>query len=140
MSYRGAAAQRTTAPGLVLKGIFVADNGHGLALISVAGQAAQLFPIGAQVISGYRVHSIRPQEVSLTSALDVPVNATLFLQQGTPVASPPPVASPYDAGLAAAAPSADLAVLSVSAAQRGADEPPPRLDSRYRQTGPSRHR
>ncbi len=54
----GVAAQAVVAPPAVLVGVLGGPKGQGVALLSVEGQAAKPYRVGAEVVGGWRLASV----------------------------------------------------------------------------------
>lgn len=120
---------------LTLLGVVGGDNGTGFALIEVAGRSAQHFSKGEKVSANYIIQSIGVEQVGLAEGLGQPATKILHLKQKVLIDSGQPVGAVH-ARIATA--TSSVANLTGSVQQMRSIEPPPRQDSRYKPSGPSR--
>jgi general secretion pathway protein C len=77
-----------------LAGVIASASGQGAALLSMDGQPARTFGVGAEVASGLWLQSVGPAEAMLAGSMQGPVMATLRVPElPTADASPPATAA-----------------------------------------------
>jgi general secretion pathway protein C len=103
-----------------LAGVIASASGQGAALLSMDGQPARTFLVGAEIASGLWLQSVGPAEAMLAGSMQGPVMATLRVPElPTADASPPAVAAQAvmpAPGPAAAAAAPEAPVRSMRAA------------------------
>jgi general secretion pathway protein C len=78
-----------------LAGVIASASGQGAALLSMDGQPARTFLVGAEIASGLWLQSVGPGEAMLAGSLQGPVMSTLRVPELPLVnASPPAAAAP----------------------------------------------
>ena len=122
---------------LALLGVMASGDGEGYALIEVAGKAAQPFAKGDRVVAGFVIHSIQQELVKLAESQGQPVIRILRIKQKI-------IVDPSHPGEIAPVRNASNTTSTLVARPIGTsqnlvtDGPPPREDSRYKPSGPSR--
>jgi general secretion pathway protein C len=76
-----------------LAGVMASASGQGAALLSVDGQPARTFLVGAEIASGLWLQSVGPAEAMLAGSMQGPVMATLRVPELPPADVSPPGAS-----------------------------------------------
>jgi general secretion pathway protein C len=69
---------------LKLTGVVANRSQSGYALISIDGQPARPYRVGARVNDALVLHSVAPRSAALAASLDAPVSLTLDLPKLTP--------------------------------------------------------
>ena len=77
-----------------LAGVIASASGQGAALLSMDGQPARTFVVGAEIAPGLWLQAVGPGEAMLAASVQGPVMATLRVPELPPVdASPPATAA-----------------------------------------------
>ena len=97
-----------------LAGVIASASGQGAALLSMDGQPARTFVVGAEIASGLWLQSVGPGEAMLAGSLQGPVMVTLRVPELPAADASPPAAAAQAAaprpepGTGAAAPEAPV--------------------------------
>jgi general secretion pathway protein C len=86
-----------------LAGVIASASGRGAALLSMDGQPARTFLVGAEIASGLWLQSVGPGEAMLAASVEGPVMATLRVAE-LPPATAAPAATPMPGPGAGVAP------------------------------------
>lgn len=81
---RSGAAVDSVASRFKLTGVVTQRAQGGYALISIDGQPARPYRVGARVNDALVLHSVAPRSAALAASLDAPVSLTLDLPKLTP--------------------------------------------------------
>jgi general secretion pathway protein C len=76
-----------------LAGVIASASGQGAALLSMDGQPARTFLVGAEIASGLWLQSVGPGEAMLAGSVQGPVMATLRVPDLPPADASPPTAA-----------------------------------------------
>jgi general secretion pathway protein C len=91
-----------------LAGVIASASGRGAALLSMDGQPARTFLVGAEIASGLWLQSVGPGEAMLAGSVQGPVMATLRLPELSPATAAETVAPVAGSAAGAAAPEAPV--------------------------------
>lgn len=136
-----AAVVQMSAGGLqtrfLLAGVIADDSGTGAALISVDGKAPRPYPVGAELAPGVVLHGVMRNQALLSESPDSAVSAVLNLVN-VKTAGRDSLQNVGSPAVGQTTPQVAAAISQVTPTQNPQD-PPPRLDSRYRMTALPHH-